>query len=106
MGLAAKSQDFLATNPKMVKLLGDTLNTKMLLITISPGATTQVHTHPAQIVYAIQGGTLRVQYDDGRKETFTIKTGQSMTFPPDPPHKTSNIGKTTIKLIMAEVGTE
>jgi quercetin dioxygenase-like cupin family protein len=103
ISFAARSQDFSSTNPNLVKVLGDTLNARLLLFTIPPGVTTSVHTHPSSIIYALEGGTIKVEYANGKIETITLTTGQSIQAPPEPPHKTTNIGKTTIKTIEVEI---
>jgi quercetin dioxygenase-like cupin family protein len=103
IGFAARSQDFASTDPKLVKVLGDTLHTKLLLVTIPPGVTTAVHSHPSEIIYALHDCTMLVEYEDGKKETFTLKAGQSAQGPPEAPHKTTNIGKTTLEFILVEI---
>ncbi|MBO9636335.1 MAG: cupin domain-containing protein [Chitinophagaceae bacterium] len=97
------SQDFMSTNPKMCKLLGDTLNSKMMLVTFAPGETTVSHTHPSHIIYALTPGDLKIVYADGRTENVHIKAGQSVTFPPDPAHRTTNVGKMPMKMILLEI---
>ena len=103
IGFAAHSQDFASTNPKLVKVLGDTLNTKLLLVSIPPGVTTTVHSHPSEIIYALSDCTMLVVYEDGKKETFTLKAGQSAQGAPESPHRTTNIGKTTLEFILVEI---
>ena len=103
ISLLSNAQDFSSTNPKLVKVLGDTLKTRLLLFTIPPGTTTAMHTHPPGIVYVLEGGTLKVEYADGRQITETLTAGQSIQAPPDSPHKTTNIGTTTIKTIEVEI---
>ncbi|HEX5152211.1 MAG TPA: cupin domain-containing protein [Parafilimonas sp.] len=103
IGFTARSQDFASTDPKLVKVLGDTLHTKLLLVTIPPGGITAVHSHPSEIIYALSDCTMLVEYGDDKKETFTLKAGQSAQGPPEAPHKTTNIGKTTLKFILVEI---
>ena len=99
----ARSQDYQSTNPKMVKVLGDTLHSKMMLVTFMPGETTTVHSHPVHIIYALNSGTLRVAHVNGSTETLHIRAGQSATFPAEAAHKTTNTGKTPLKLILLEI---
>jgi len=103
IGLALHAHDFSSTNPKVFKVLSDTLKTMLLLFTIPPGTTTAMHTHPPGIIYVLEGGTLKVEYADGRQITETLTAGQSIQSPPEPPHKTTNIGTTTIKTIDVEI---
>lgn len=97
------AQDFMSSNPKMCKLLGDTLKSKMMLVTFPVGATTTLHSHPTHIVYALTPGVLKVAYENGKTETMHIKAGQSVTFPPEEPHRTTNVGKAVLKLILLEI---
>ena len=103
IGFAARSQDFASTNPTLVKVLGDTLHTKLLLVTIPPGVTTTVHSHPSEIIYALHDCTMLVEYEDGKKATFTLKAGQSAQGPPETPHIMTNTGATTLKFILVEI---
>ncbi|NML21261.1 cupin domain-containing protein [Pseudoflavitalea sp. G-6-1-2] len=99
----AHSQDYMSSNPKMCKLLGDTLNSKLMLVTFQPGEKTTAHTHPVHVIYALNSGTLRVAHVNGKTETLHIKAGQSATFAPEPAHVTTNVGKTPLKLILLEI---
>ena len=103
IGFTASSQDFASTDPQFVKVLGDTLSTKLLLISIPPGVTTAVHSHPSEIIYALSDCTMLVEYENGKKETFTLKAGQSAQGPPESPHKMTNTGKTTLEFILVEI---
>jgi quercetin dioxygenase-like cupin family protein len=87
----------------MVKLIGDTLNTKVMLVTFPPGVTTEMHTHPLSMTYVIEGGTLKVEYEGGKTETETLTAGQSVQLPPEPKHKTTNTGTTPVKIVLIEI---
>ena len=103
IGFTANAQDFASTDSQYVKVLGDTLHTKLLLVTIPPGGITAVHSHPSEIIYALTDCTMLVEYTDGRKETFTLKAGQSAQGPSESPHITTNIGKLTLKFMLVEI---
>lgn len=103
LSVSARSQDFMSTNPKMCKLIGDTLHSKMMLVTFAPGKTSMMHTHPAHMIYALTPGELKIVYADGRTEHVHIKAGQSMTFPPEPAHTSTNMGKMPMKMILLEI---
>lgn len=103
MAVGAHSQDYMSSNPKMCKLLGDTLNSKMMLVTFQPGETTTMHSHPVHVIYALNSGSLRVEHATGKTETLHIKAGQSATFPAEAAHKTTNVGKKPLKLILLEI---
>ena len=101
IGFAAQAQDFAATNPKL-KVPGDTLKTRLLLVTVPPGATTTVHSHPSQIIYSVHGGTMLVEYEDGKKRcyiNYTTVCPRSSKLR----HKTTNIGKATLEFIVVEI---
>ena len=102
-GITARSQDFALTDPKLVRVLGDTLHTKLLFVSIPPGVTTAVHSHPSEIIYALNDCSMLVEYENGKKETFTLKAGQSAQGPPETPHTTTNIGKATLEFILVEI---
>jgi quercetin dioxygenase-like cupin family protein len=97
------AQDVCSTNPKYCKLLSDTAGVRMMLITLSPGAKLEMHTHPVNMIYIIKGGVLKVTYaESGKTETLTGKEGDAFQSGPETPHNTVNAGKTTIQFILVE----
>ncbi|HVE60762.1 MAG TPA: hypothetical protein VNA26_03020, partial [Chitinophagaceae bacterium] len=52
--------DPLTVEAAFIKKLGDTLNVKMYELTIKPGDSAALHTHPDFTMYVLQGGKLAI----------------------------------------------
>lgn len=102
-GLNLSGQDVVKTNPKFSRLLADTVGVRMIKITLAPGDELVSHTHPVQLMYCLEGGQLTVNYASGKKETMTIRPGDAMQAPPDPPHTTKNTGTTNLSFLEIEI---
>ena len=74
----------------------------MFEITIAPGTSIPMHSHPDHAVYIIEGGTLAVTDGKGMKSTMELKTGMGLILPGEQ-HSAVNSGQTTIKGVMVEV---
>jgi beta-alanine degradation protein BauB len=103
MSFQLAAQDLVKTNPTTCKLLTDTLGVRMIKVTLAPGEELALHTHPAQMLYCLEGGQITVNYKDGRKEVLDIKAGDAMQAPADPPHTTKNTGKTKLSFLEIEI---
>ena len=97
------AQDFMKTDPKIIKVLADTTYMTAMEVTFPPGYKTAMHTHPAQFIYALTDGTLSVAHADGTITEFKLKAGDSMGTPPDGPHMTTNVSKKPVKFILVEM---
>jgi quercetin dioxygenase-like cupin family protein len=97
------SQDVAAVNPKLTKVLADTLGVRMIKNTLAPGDMLAMHTHPAQIIYVLEGGQITVNFKDGKKQVMELKTGDAIKLPADPPHTTTNTGKNTVIFFNVEI---
>ena len=73
------SQDVAAVNPKLTKVLADTLGVRMIKNTLAPGDMLAMHTHPAQIIYVLEGGQITVNFKDGKTSNGTENRGCNKT---------------------------
>jgi predicted metal-dependent enzyme (double-stranded beta helix superfamily) len=48
------AQDIAKTNPKYTKVLTDTLEVRIIKVTLAPGEELAMHSHPVYMIYAIQ----------------------------------------------------
>ena len=83
------------------KVLGDTLNIKMYEVTLKPGDTSLVHTHPDYSLYVLQGGKIAISANGGRQE-MDLKAGMGIIFGTIT-HSAKNIGNTTIRLLVNDI---
>ena len=84
------------------KVLADTLNIKLHEVTLKPGDSVGMHTHPDFTLYILQGGTLKIYPKGAEPQVLELKTGMGLIFP-TVAHSGKNIGTTTIKLLVSDI---
>lgn len=98
----ARSQDPLVVNSKTIALKLENDRVRVLEATLKPGAKEQLHSHPAYVIYVIEGGKVRTHGLDGTAVEAEFKTGDVIYRDPVT-HWAENIGKTTIRLELVEL---
>jgi quercetin dioxygenase-like cupin family protein len=84
------------------KVLADTLNIKLYEVTLKPGDSVGLHTHPDYTLYILQGGTLKIYPKEGEPQVNELQTGMGFIFPTET-HSGENIGNTTVKLLVSDI---
>ena len=84
------------------KVLADTLNIKLHEVTLNPGDSVGMHTHPDFTLYILQGGTLKIYPKGAEPQVLDLQTGMGLIFP-TVTHSGKNIGTTTIKLLVSDI---
>ena len=91
--------------------VGTSLNNKVLLdndqvrvieIESAPGVVTPWHSHPNNVVYALNDGKLEITDKGKPAKVYEFKAGQAVYFPAVT-HTAKNVGTTSLKLIMTEI---
>ncbi len=82
------------------KLLNENETFRVLEVVFKPGDTAKMHHHPEHAVYAVKGGKLRLT-SEGKTDDIEIKEG-SVIFLKAQNHEATNIGDTTVELIVVE----
>ena len=98
----ARPQDPLVVNSKTIVLKLENDRVRVLEATLKPGDKEQVHSHPAYVIYVIEGGKVRTHGIDGTAVEAEFKTGDVIYRDPVT-HWAENIGKTTIRLELVEL---
>jgi len=80
----------------------DTLGIKLYEVTLKPGDSVGLHTHPDHVLYVVQGGKAVITPKDGEPQVTDLPTGAALVFP-TLTHQGKNIGTTTIKLLVADI---
>ena len=80
----------------------DTLGIKLYEVTLKPGDSVGLHTHPDHVLYVVQGGKAVITPKDGEPQVSDLPTGAALVFPALT-HQGKNIGTTTIKLLVADI---
>ena len=97
-----RAQDPLVANPKTVKLKFENERVRVLEANLPPGVKEQVHSHPAYVVYVIEGGRYRNFAADGKVTEGELKTGDVIYREPIT-HAAENIGDKPMHLILVEL---
>ena len=97
-----RSQDPLVVNSKTIALKLENPRVRVLEATLKPGDKEQTHSHPAYIIYVIEGGKFRNHAADGAVTDGEFKTGDVIYRDPVT-HWAENIGDTTIRLVLVEL---
>ena len=97
-------QDAATVTPKVVQVKLENDRVRVLEFTSDPGDREDWHTHPAFVVYAVTGGTLRISTPDGKSDVVEFNAGDIRWRDPVI-HTTENIGKTRLHAILVELKT-
>ena len=97
-----RTQDPLIVNSKTIALKLQNERVRVLEATIKPGDKEQTHSHPAYVVYVIEGGKFRNHATDGTVTDGEFKTGD-VIYRDAVTHWAENIGDTTIRLVLVEL---
>ena len=101
-GDARVGQDGLVVNPGSIKLRLENARVRVLEATLKPGLKEKTHSHPAYVIYVIEGGKVRNYASDGTTSEVEFKTGDVIYRDPLT-HSAENIGNTTIRLELVEL---
>jgi quercetin dioxygenase-like cupin family protein len=95
-------QDPLVVNADTIKLRLENPRVRVLEATLKPGDKEKTHSHPAYVIYVIEGGRVRTHGVDGSATEADLKTGD-VIYRDSVTHWAENIGKTTIRLVLVEL---
>lgn len=85
-----------------LKLHKDTLGIKLYEVTLNPGDSVGMHTHPDHVFYVVQGGKVKIYSKDGEAQESELPGGTALIFPAQT-HSGKNTGTTTVKLLVADI---
>jgi quercetin dioxygenase-like cupin family protein len=95
-------QDAAKVNAKFITVKVDNPRVRVFETTVKPGEKEAVHSHPATVVYVIEGGKLRNHAADGTVTEAELRSGDTLYRDPLT-HWAENIGATTIRLVVMEL---
>ena len=99
---ANREQDPLVVNSKTIALKLENSRVRVLEATLKPGDKEKPHSHPAYVIYVIEGGKVRNHAADGAVTETEFKAGDVIYRDPLT-HWAENIGSTTIRLELVEL---
>jgi quercetin dioxygenase-like cupin family protein len=97
-----REQDPLTVNATTIALKLENSRVRVLEATLKPGDKEKTHSHPAYVIYVIEGGKTRTHGADGTTTENEFKTGDVIYRDPVT-HWAENIGTTTIRLVLVEL---
>jgi quercetin dioxygenase-like cupin family protein len=97
-----REQDPLIVNSKTIALKLENSRVRVLEAALKPGDKEKTHSHPAYVIYVIEGGKVRTHSSDGAVTETEFRTGDVIYRDPVT-HWAENIGNTTIRLELVEL---
>jgi quercetin dioxygenase-like cupin family protein len=98
----ARAQDPVEVNPETIRVRLDNERVRVLEAVIDPGVKEKMHSHPANVIHVIQGGTIRSHSPDGKATETTFQNGEVL-FREPVTHWAENIGTTQIRVLIVEL---
>jgi len=98
----ALAQDAAVVNSSTVTVKLDNAHVRVLDSVLKPGQKEQLHSHPASLIYVLDGGKIRNHTSDGKVTESELQPGATIYREPLT-HWAENIGTTTVHLILVEL---
>src|SRR5438046_8043820 len=101
----AYAQDPAVVNSKTIRVRFENDRLRVLEAILPPGIKEQVHSHPAYVIYVLEGGRYRNYAADGKITEGELKTGDVIYRDPLT-HAAENIGDKPLHMILVELKRE
>ena len=98
----AQAQDPAVVNAKTIKVRFENDRVRVMEATLPPGVKEQVHSHPAYVIYVLEGGRYRNYAVDGKITEGELKAGEIL-FREPLTHAAENIGDKPLHMILVEL---
>ena len=98
----AYAQDPAVVNSKTIKVRFENDRVRVMEATLPPGVKEAVHSHPAYVIYVLEGGRYRNYASDGKVTEGELKSGEVL-FREPLTHAAENIGDTALHMILVEL---
>jgi beta-alanine degradation protein BauB len=102
VAVAAYAQDPAVVNSKTIQVKFENDRVRVLEANLPPGVKEQVHSHPAYVIYVLEGGRYRNYASDGKVTEGELKTGEVLYRDPLT-HAAENIGDKPLHKILVEL---
>src|SRR5439155_24664834 len=100
--MPAYAQDPAVVNSKTIRVRFEKHRVRVLEAILPPGVKEQVHSHPAYVIYVLEGGRYRNYASDGKVTEGELKTGEVL-FREPLTHAAENIGDKPLHIILVEL---
>lgn len=102
IAMSVCAQDPAVVNSTSIHIKFENEQVRVLEATLPPGVKEPVHSHPAYVIYVIEGGRVRNYASDGKVTEATLNSGEVIYRDPLT-HSAENIGDKPIHLILVEL---
>lgn len=99
------AQDPAIVNAKTIKVKFENDRVRVMEATLPPGVKEAVHSHPAYVIYVLEGGRYRNYASDGKITEGELKSGEVL-FRQPLTHAAENIGDNPLHMILVELKDE
>ena len=96
------AQDPAVVNSKTIKVKFENDRVRVMEATLPPGVKEAVHSHPAYVIYVLEGGRYRNYASDGKTTEGELKSGE-VIFREPLTHAAENIGSKPMHMILVEL---
>ena len=100
--MPACAQDPAVVNAKTIKVKFENDRVRVMEATLPPGVKEAVHSHPAYVIYVVEGGRYRNYASDGKITEGEFKSGD-VVFREPLTHAAENIGDNPLHMILVEL---
>jgi quercetin dioxygenase-like cupin family protein len=87
--------------PHVYTVLFENEQIRLLEVKMQPGDHTEMHSHPANLIYTVSGGKVAFTGPSGEVAELEVPTGSSIWMDATE-HETDNVGGTSIHALMIE----
>lgn len=98
------AQDMTKVAPKNTRVLLDNDQVRVIEVSLKPGETLPMHSHPANIVYFVTGGKTRTTMVDGKTTETEHRAGEAL-WSNAVTHSNENTGSAPTKALVVELKT-
>ena len=99
---SAYAQDPAVVNAKSIKVKFENDRVRVMEAILPPGVKEAVHSHPAYVIYVLEGGRYRNYASDGKVTEGELKTGAVLYRDPLT-HAAENIDDKSLHMILVEL---
>lgn len=95
------AEDGTKVAPNVYRAIFEDEHARVVEVTLRPGETTALHSHPGYVVYLTQGGKVQFTTASGETAEVELPAGAAMWRDAED-HSTTNIGGTELRAIFFE----
>ena len=96
------TEDAVQVAPHVYTVLFENERVRLLEVRLKPGDSSAMHSHPAYVIYGLDGGKVKFNSPSGETAEIEIKAGDVMWREPEE-HAVDNIGSTEAHAVLFEL---